>query len=174
MGHYAYVGDDFIVKKVIVSNYATIYNMYPNQINTIPGWFKTSYNTKENTHYEEYVNEDYDICLLKSKQEKALRGNYASVGSTYLPDDDIFVPLKPFDSWVLDKDTANWKPPVDIPENIPENDEYFDEEFIKLYIHSYSWSEEDRTWELRSLIKEDLDYFYKWDVDNIEWVKTFL
>ena len=34
------------------------------------------------------------------------RGNYAGIGNEYDPDDDIFYPFKPWDSWVKDKTTA--------------------------------------------------------------------
>jgi len=44
-----------------------------------------------------------------------IRKNYAGVGYTYDETLDAFVPPKPFASWVLDTDKAQWKAPVDYP-----------------------------------------------------------
>ena len=44
-----------------------------------------------------------------------IRKNYAGIGYTYDETLDAFVPPKPFDSWVLDTDKAQWKAPVDMP-----------------------------------------------------------
>ena len=46
-----------------------------------------------------------------------IRKNYAGIGFTYNPDIDAFVPPKPFDSWVLNNDTAQWEAPVPMPED---------------------------------------------------------
>lgn len=43
------------------------------------------------------------------------RKNYAGIGYTYNADIDAFVPPKPFASWVLNNDTAQWGPPVPMP-----------------------------------------------------------
>ena len=45
-----------------------------------------------------------------------MRKNYAGIGYTYNADIDAFVPPKPFPSWVLDNDTAQWNAPVAMPE----------------------------------------------------------
>ena len=44
-----------------------------------------------------------------------IRKNYAGIGYTYDETLDAFIPPKPFDSWVLDTDKAQWKAPVDYP-----------------------------------------------------------
>ena len=46
-----------------------------------------------------------------------MRKNYAGIGYTYNEDIDAFVPPKPFASWVLDTDTAQWNAPVAMPED---------------------------------------------------------
>ena len=43
------------------------------------------------------------------------RKNYAGIGYTYNAGIDAFVPPKPFASWVLDNDTAQWNAPVAMP-----------------------------------------------------------
>ena len=44
------------------------------------------------------------------------RKNYAGIGYTYNADIDAFVPPKPFASWVLNEETAQWNAPVPMPE----------------------------------------------------------
>ena len=44
------------------------------------------------------------------------RKNYAGIGYTYNADLDAFVPPKPYASWVLNEETAQWNAPVPMPE----------------------------------------------------------
>ena len=45
------------------------------------------------------------------------RKNYAGIGFTYNADIDAFVPPKPFASWTLNNDTAQWEAPTPMPED---------------------------------------------------------
>jgi hypothetical protein len=45
------------------------------------------------------------------------RKNYAGIGFTYDAELDAFIAPKPFESWVLQEDTASWKAPVAMPED---------------------------------------------------------
>lgn len=44
-----------------------------------------------------------------------LRVRYAGRGYSYDPTLDAFIPPKPFESWVIDTDTVNWKAPLEEP-----------------------------------------------------------
>ena len=44
-----------------------------------------------------------------------IRKNYAGIGYTYNPSIDAFVPPKPYASWVLNNDTAQWEAPIPMP-----------------------------------------------------------
>ena len=44
-----------------------------------------------------------------------IRKNYAGIGYSYNSDIDAFVPPKPYESWVLNNDTAQWEAPVPVP-----------------------------------------------------------
>ena len=44
-----------------------------------------------------------------------MRKNYAGIGYTYNPNIDAFVPPKPYASWVLNNDTAQWEAPTPMP-----------------------------------------------------------
>ncbi len=59
-----------------------------------------------------------------------IRKNYAGIGYTYDETLDAFIAPKPFNSWVLDETTAQWKAPVDMPTDDKR----------------YSWNEETLTW----------------------------
>lgn len=59
-----------------------------------------------------------------------IRKNYAGIGYTYNIDLDAFVPPKPFASWILNNETAQWGAPVPIPQD------------GKRYI----WNEETLSW----------------------------
>ena len=59
-----------------------------------------------------------------------IRGNYAGVGYTYFVDQDLFMPPKPFNSWVMSTADATWQAPSAMPTDG----------------NSYSWDEENQTW----------------------------
>jgi hypothetical protein len=65
-----------------------------------------------------------------------MRKNYAGIGYTYNADIDAFVPPKPFASWVLNNDTAQWDAPVAMPEDAGTG------EPPKMY----SWDESTTSW----------------------------
>jgi hypothetical protein len=85
-------------------------------------WKRTSYNTQNGNHLNGGI---------------PFRKNYAGIGYTYDRKRDAFIPPKPFNSWVLDENTCQWKPPIDPPEDL--NSE--------LNI-MYNWNEETQSWDL--------------------------
>jgi hypothetical protein len=66
----------------------------------------------------------------------SIRKNYAGLGYTYNTDIDAFVPPKPFASWLLNEETAQWKAPVPMPEDAGTG------EPPKMY----SWDEATTSW----------------------------
>ena len=61
-----------------------------------------------------------------------IRKNYAGIGYTYDEGRDAFIPPKPFNSWLLDETTAQWKAPVDYPTDDKR----------------YTWNEETLAWDV--------------------------
>ena len=59
-----------------------------------------------------------------------IRKRYAGIGYTYDAYLDAFIPPKPFDSWILDVESANWVAPIPQPQD------------EKMYL----WSEETLSW----------------------------
>jgi hypothetical protein len=80
-------------------------------------WKQTSYNTYGGVH---------------NNNGTPLRKNHASIGMTYDENRDAFIPIKHFNSWVLNEDTCRWEAPVAMPIN--EN--------------RYTWNESTLTWDI--------------------------
>lgn len=60
-----------------------------------------------------------------------IRKNYAGIGYTYDEGRDAFIPPKPYNSWLLDETTCQWKAPVDYPADGKR----------------YTWNEEKTSWD---------------------------
>ena len=143
MAHYAFLDENNIVTSVITGkdegvdgvDWEEYYSNIKNQTCK-----RTSYNTKNNVHLNNGV---------------AFRGNYASKGYSYDVDNDVFIPPKPYDSWLLDENIWDWVAPVEYP-----NDANKDMDTL-LPIKVYVWSENSLSWELH---KE-----YVYNVTTQDW-----
>ena len=67
---------------------------------------------------------------IQTSYNAKIRKNYAGVGYTYDETLDAFIVPKPFNSWVLDTNKAQWKAPVDYPTEEGR----------------FTWNEETLTW----------------------------
>ena len=123
MAHYALIDENNTVFNVItgrdedevidgISDWEQYYGELHNCL-----CLRTSYNTQANTH------------LLGGTP---LRGNYAGIGFMYLEDLDIFIPPKPYESWVVDETTSLWVPPIAYPSDGGR----------------YVWNEDTTSWEI--------------------------
>lgn len=54
---------------------------------------------------------------LQTSYNGNFRKNFAGVGFTYDSERDAFIEPKPFGSWVLDEQTAQWEPPIQKPDD---------------------------------------------------------
>jgi hypothetical protein len=93
LAHFAELDENNIVTRVLVTD-----NSFPNEgydwlVENLGGtWVKTSYNA-------------------------TIRKNYAGIGFSYDAELDAFISPKPFDSWLLNEETAQWEAPVAYPED---------------------------------------------------------
>jgi hypothetical protein len=62
-----------------------------------------------------------------------IRKNYAGIGYTYDEGRNAFIAPKPYNSWLLDETTCQWKAPVDMPS---------DASIDKIY----TWNEATTSW----------------------------
>lgn len=121
MAHYAFLDANNVVTEVIVGknenedgiDWEEFYGKIKNQ-----KCKRTSYNTVLNQHKNGGI---------------PYRGNYAGIGYTYDETMDVFIPPKPFPSWLLNAEKVGWEAPVPFPEDAsPE----------KVYL----WDEDNRAW----------------------------
>lgn len=100
MAHFAEIGEDNVVLRVIVVADKDTSDAEGNEVESIGAdfcrnllggtWKKTSYNAN-------------------------MRKNYAGIGFTYDSQRDAFIPPKPFPSWILNEETCRWESPVPFP-----------------------------------------------------------
>lgn len=108
MAHFAKI-ENGLVTNVIVAEQDFIDMLLAN--NPTEQWVQTSYNTRGGVHY------DPQTGLPSADQTKALRKNYASIGFAYDSSLDVFIPPKPYPSWLLHSQTAQWTPPIPMPQD---------------------------------------------------------
>tara|TARA_B100001939_G_C16753350_1_gene534987 strand:+ start:290 stop:685 length:396 start_codon:yes stop_codon:yes gene_type:complete len=65
-----------------------------------------------------------------------IRGNYAFEGFTYFVDQDLFMPPKPYNSWLMNTADATWQ----APSPMPTDGQSFSPSRI------YDWDEDNQTW----------------------------
>jgi len=109
--------------------YLERHNNWPAQM-----WIQTSYNTFGGKHYDNKTRE------LSADQSKALRGNYAGIGSVWDEDNNIFYRKKPYASWVLNTTTATWHSPIgDAPDDLTDEEKEANTQYV--------WNESDQSWD---------------------------
>ena len=119
MAHYSFLDPNNIVTEVIVGNdedQGTDWEEYYGKIRN-QTCKRTSYNTYANEH---------------KFGGTAFRGNYAGIGFTYDPVNDVFIAPQPFESWILNETSWIWEAPVPYPDD------------DKLYV----WDEDNKEWDL--------------------------
>ena len=112
MAHYAFLDNDNIVTEVIVGIDET--------------------ELIEDKDPEEWYGEFRGQTCKRTSYNGNYRKNYAGMGYKYDEALDAFVPPKPYESWILNEDTALWEAPVSYPTDG----------------EKYSWNEEDGSWDV--------------------------
>jgi len=135
MAHYALLDENNVVLNVIVGRDETDTEALPEGFSDWEEFYlsryteatsvkRTSYNTKYYKHYNENGE-------LSDTQEKAFRGHYAVIGSTYDPVNDVFVPLRAVwnedegkylqpkiaPSYILNEKNM-WQSPIPVPDDV--------------------------------------------------------
>jgi hypothetical protein len=102
MAHFAKVLNN-VVQQVIVAES----DFFDSFTDISPGtWLQTSYNTRGGIHYGPDGQPDGGM---------ALRANFAGIGFTYDPQNDVFYAPRPFNSWLISGPDWIWKAPASIP-----------------------------------------------------------
>jgi hypothetical protein len=111
IAHYAFLDNDNIVTEVIVGIDET--------------------ELIEGKHPEVWYGEFRGQTCKRTSYNGNYRKNYAGLGYKYDEALDAFVPPKPYESWLLNEDTALWEAPVAYP----------DDEGM------YTWNEDTGSWD---------------------------
>ena len=109
MAHFAEIDNDNKVVRVLVVPDEQEHrgqDFLANDLGLGGNWIQTSYNAR-------------------------IRKNYAGIGMSYDAARDAFIAPKPFDSWLLDEETCQWKAPIDYPTDGL----------------MYQWNEDKKDWE---------------------------
>ena len=144
MAHYAKLGINSKVIAVEVVNDKNCQNsdgiedeevgrQFLEQIHHWPLWKRTSYNTAGNKH-------------SSGDDSKAFRGNYAGIGGIYDEDNDMFLPKKPYASWVLNTAEARWQSPIGDEPAL--TDEQVAQNGAATHHWTYQWNEANQSWDL--------------------------
>jgi hypothetical protein len=146
MAHFAKIDSNNTILAVLTVNNVDIQNenkveeenigqVYLETHNNWPAnqWIQTSYNTFQNEHLKGGI---------------PFRGNYAIIGGTWDPENNIFWPIKPYNSWVKNIVKAKWESPIgDAPDlttdqkNDPNNNWH------------YVWNESTEQWNLETYLE---------------------
>lgn len=76
-----------------------------------------------------------DTNWVQTSYTASFRKRYAGIGFSYNEELDAFIPPKPYGSWILNEETADWEPPIPMPTDASEGS-------------YYSWNEETTSWDL--------------------------
>ena len=119
MAHYAFIGHDNKVVKVIVGVDETV--------TQLDGDVEIGGSSEAWEQF--YENQEWHLGLTckRTSYNNNIRKQYAGIGFTYDADADVFVAPQPFPSWTLDTN-HDWQPPTPKPEG------------------DYSWNEEELEW----------------------------
>lgn len=100
MSHFAKVYDGKVVQVIVAGP-----EFFDTFVDSSPGeWIQTSYNTRGNVHYGADGEPDGG---------QTLRGNFAGIGYTYDPANDVFYPPQPNPEWILNTSTWLWEAPAE-------------------------------------------------------------
>ena len=93
----------------------------------------------------DYLSNDLQLggTWIQTSYNGNIRKIYAGIGYWYLPELDIFLPPKPYNSWSLDTVNQIWIAPIECPE----------QEEGKVHI----WDEENQLWKTEILPVPDVD-----------------
>lgn len=107
MAHFAKIENNIVSQVIVVSNEFEEQGQswINNKLGLEGEWIQTSYNNN-------------------------FRANFAGIGFTYDRENDVFIPIKPYNSWILNKETWRWESPIPYPED----------ELL------YTWDEETLSW----------------------------
>lgn len=101
MAHFAELNSDNIVTRVLVLD---------NDMITVDG-------AEVESQGVQILTDLHGGTWRQTSYNASFRKNFAAIGYEYDEDLDAFIPLKPYDSWVLNTSTCQWDAPVEHPDD---------------------------------------------------------
>lgn len=102
MAHFAELDENNVVTRVIVVSNRELINPHNNVEEEVLGIA--------------FCKKLYGGNWIQASYNKTIRKHYPGKGWSYDSVRDVFVPPKPYDSWVLNESTILWEPPITQPE----------------------------------------------------------
>jgi len=96
---------------------------------------------------------------VQTSYNKNFRKEYAGIGCSYLPEEDVFILPKPFPSWSLNSN-FDWKAPIAYPTVLTYGDN-------APYWGTY-WEESNQRW----LTFDDQNNKFAWLPETSSWIST--
>lgn len=121
MAHFAQIDDNNIVQQILV----------------VPD--------EQQQRGNDYLSIDLGLggTWIQTSYNSTVRKMFAGIGYTYNQELDIFLPPKPFNSWVLNEIKGEWESPIERPE--------LTEGMVSI------WNEENQEWGIEELPLPTLD-----------------
>ena len=122
MAHFAKLGTGNIVEQIISIN------------NTV---ITDSNGVEQEQLGVDFINKLYNTrdVWKKTSYHNNIRKNFAGIGYQYDQTRDAFIPPKPFNSWILNETTCQWKAPIPYPTDG----------------NKYTWDEQTLSWDLTTI-----------------------
>jgi hypothetical protein len=103
-----------VLNGVVVDGIRADASFFDTFVDSSPGtWLQTSYNTRGGVYYLP------DLNTPDPDQSKAFRANFAGLGYTYDPVNDVFYAPQPFPSWSISAPSWLWEAPTPMPAGGP-------------------------------------------------------
>ena len=129
MAHFACLDENNVVTQVIVVANEDTSDVNGNEVEEIGVAF-----------CKKLLGADTDTRWKQTSYNNNFRVRYAGIGYTYNEELDAFIAPKPFDSWILNEETADWESPVGPAPALTE---------AEIEARSfYQWDEENGEWDL--------------------------
>ena len=100
MAHFAELGLDNIVQRVISVHNTELLD---------------SNNIEQESKGIEFCKNLFGGIWIQTSYNNNFRKNYAGIGYIYDSKKDMFIPIKPYDSWELNETDGQWQSPVPMP-----------------------------------------------------------
>jgi len=100
----------------------------------------------------DFINKLYNTrdVWKQTSYNNNIRKNFAGIGFQYDQTRDAFIPIKPYQSWILNENTCRWEAPIPMPitPKLNENGIEITNEDGSLVYNNYKWNESTLTWDI--------------------------